>query len=206
MQDICRQIVALLGIEVATRGPAPARGLLVSNHLSYLDIIVYSSLTPTVFVSKADVRYWPIFGQFAHMSGTLFVKREKRGDVSRLADEMQEVLESDLVLALFPEGTSSGGETVLPFKSSLLEPIVQRNHPVAAAAIDYHLENGSVADEIAYWRDMTLVPHLMNVFTKERIRATVAFAPPQPRSGDRKQVARDLHAEVLGLKGQITAK
>jgi 1-acyl-sn-glycerol-3-phosphate acyltransferase len=101
---------------------------------------------------------------------------------------------------LFPEGTSSGGETVLPFRSSLFEPAAHQSFPVTPVALSYALSEGNPAEEVCYWKDMTLFPHLMNLLTKGEIRARVAFGETRVRETDRKELARQLHAEVLALK------
>src|SRR3974390_1037290 len=93
-------------IETHSTGPVPTNGLLISNHLSYLDILVLSSLTPAVFVSKHDVKYWPVFGQFAVLAGTVFVDRARRFQVGRVNDEITVALNQGALVILFPEGTS----------------------------------------------------------------------------------------------------
>jgi 1-acyl-sn-glycerol-3-phosphate acyltransferase len=197
----CRRILAL---EARTFGPLPTRGLLVANHLSYLDIILLAALRPCVFVSKSEVRAWLIFGQCAKLGSTIFVDRTRRGEVSGVAVQMRAALAEDLLIVLFPEGTSSGGASVLPFRSSLLEPALQLGCPVTATAISYSLEQGSVPDEICYWRDMTLLPHLLNVWSKPRIHATLRSGVAHIRGGDRKSLARELHDEVAALHATST--
>jgi 1-acyl-sn-glycerol-3-phosphate acyltransferase len=192
----CRRILAL---EPRTFGPLPTRGLLVANHLSYLDIILLAALRPCVFVSKSDVRSWPIFGQCAALGSTIFVDRNRRTGVSSVAGQMRAALEEGLLIVLFPEGTSSGGNRVLPFRSALLEPALELGCPVTAAAIGYSLKEGSVSDEICYWRDMTLLPHLLNVWSKPAIQASLRCGVPRPRGGDRKSLAIELHDEVAAL-------
>jgi 1-acyl-sn-glycerol-3-phosphate acyltransferase len=192
----CRRILAL---EPRTFGPLPSRGLLVANHLSYLDIILLAALRPCVFVSKAEVRGWPIFGQCAALGSTIFVDRSRRAKVSAVGEQMRAALAEDLLIVLFPEGTSSGGQRVLPFRSSLLEPALELGCPVTAAAIGYSIEEGSVPEEICYWKDMTLLPHLLNVWSKPSIRASVRCGVPRPRGGDRKSLAVELHDEVAAL-------
>ena len=201
----CRRYVDLLHIDLEIIGKPPEGGLMVSNHMGYVDIIVLCAVTPCVFISKSDVKRWPIFGYFAGLGGTLFVNREKRSDVGRLADEMRAILNSGAHLALFPEGTSSGGDTVLPFKSALLEPITQIDLPVTPACVVYSLPpgHGLVSEEVAYWADMTLAPHLLNIFSKERIGAKVIFGEPRVHKADRKQLAKELHAEVLALQRSV---
>jgi len=196
----CRFACRVLGIRVTKRGSMPSSGLLVSNHLSYLDIVVLSSIRPCLFVAKRDVANWPLFGWLAHAAGTIFVDRERRFSSNKTVDLMREAIAGGAVVVLFPEGTSSDGSTVLPFKSALLESATQFRCPVASASIDYALDDGSVADEICYWRDMTLVPHLLNLLFKREIRANYLFSPPQIRSGNRKEIARELRDEIVSLR------
>src|SRR5206468_11156472 len=132
--------------------------------------------------------------------GTIFVDREHRLSSSAVVDLVQDAIASGSVVVLFPEGTSSDGTTVLPFKSTLLESAVQLRCPVAAAAIEYALDQGSVADEVCYWRDMTLVPHLLNLFFKREIRSSCSFSPLRVRAGNRKEIARELRDEVMSMR------
>jgi 1-acyl-sn-glycerol-3-phosphate acyltransferase len=141
-----------------------------------------------------------VFGWFTRRAGTLYVQRERRGDVGRVSEQMRRVLDDGHVVVFFPEGTSSGGDTVLPFRSSLLEPVARQHIPVTPAALSYALDDGDPAEEVCYWKDMTLLPHLLNLLTKRVIRARVAFGEPRVHTGDRKELARELHAEVRALK------
>jgi 1-acyl-sn-glycerol-3-phosphate acyltransferase len=190
----------VVGIHQTTRGSPPDSGLLVCNHLSYLDIIVLSSIRPCVFVAKRDIAAWPLFGWLTRAAGAIFVDRERRLDAGDVVVQMKEAIQAGVLVVLFPEGTSSDGATVLPFKPSLLEPAAQLECEITAARISYSLPQGSVADEICYWGDMTLVPHLLNVFTKPQINAQVAFAPYEVNVPDRKQIAHELHGAVLALR------
>jgi 1-acyl-sn-glycerol-3-phosphate acyltransferase len=104
------------------------------------------------------------------------------------------------LVVIFPEGTSSDGLTVLPFRSALLESAVQLRCSVTAASIDYSLDEGSVADEVCYWRDMTLVPHLLNLLFKREISANYSFSPAKVRNGNRKQIARELRDQIVSMR------
>ena len=159
-----------------------------------------SALTPAVFVAKREVKHWPVFGWFARLGGTLFVDREKRAQVGELNRAMQAVLEQGALVILFPEGTSSDGQNVLPFKSSLLEPATRCVYPLSASLIEYRLEDGDVGEEVCYWKDMTFVPHLINLLSKRRVEVLVRFSELRRASADRKALARQLHSEVLKLK------
>jgi 1-acyl-sn-glycerol-3-phosphate acyltransferase len=174
--------------------------LLVCNHLSYLDVLVLAALTPSLFVAKSEVRQWPVFGWFARLAGSIFVNRSKPSQAACSADEIAVALRDDALVVLFPEGTSSGGETVLPFKSSLLEPATRHVHTLTAGLIAYQLNDGEVSEEVCYWKDMTLVPHLINLLSKRAIRASVSFTELRQGSANRKKLARQLHSEVLRLK------
>ena len=190
----------VLGIRVTMRGSKPSSGLLVSNHLSYLDIVVLSSIQPSVFVAKHDVARWPLFGWLAHAAGTIFVDRERKFSSPKVVNGIRDAIAGGSVVVLFPEGTSSDGSTVLPFKSALLESAVQLRSPIAAACIDYAIDDGSVAEEVCYWRDMTLVPHLLNLFLKREIRANYSFSSEKIRDGDRKQIASELRDEIVSIR------
>jgi 1-acyl-sn-glycerol-3-phosphate acyltransferase len=195
----------ILGLDVKCIGPIPESGLLVSNHLSYLDIVLLAALRPCVFVSKKEVGDWPVFGTCAQLGGTIFVDRSRRCDVAGVSGQMREALAEGLLIVLFPEGTSSCGANVLPFKSALIEPALRLNCPVTAAAVGYAIKTESVPDEICYWRDMSLVPHLLNVFSMPSILAELRCGPPRPRVGDRKMIAVELHNETAALHAALFA-
>ena len=196
----CRRTLRIFVAEVEQCGELPASGLLVSNHLSYLDILVLSSLRPVVFVAKQDVKNWPVLGWFAAMAGTIFIDRERRTHVGQINREIEETMNNGILVILFPEGTSSGGETVLPFKSSLMEPVVQQTHPLSVVLIQYELEDGDASEEVCYWKDMTLLPHLINLLGKSSVRARLSCVRIDQLATDRKELARQLHSEMLRLK------
>jgi 1-acyl-sn-glycerol-3-phosphate acyltransferase len=200
LQQGCRRVLRVFNAEVRSTGKVPKTGLLVSNHLGYLDILALSGLTPSVFVAKRDVRHWPVFGWFARLGGTLFADRERKLQVGELSKELQTVLDGGALVILFPEGTSSGGQTVLPFKSSLLEPATGCCHGLTASLIAYRLEDGDVGEEVCYWKDMTFIPHLINLLSKKRVEVAVRFSELRQGSTNRKELARQLHAEVSKLK------
>jgi len=196
----CRFACRVLGIRVKTHGSIPSTGLLVSNHLSYLDIVVLSLIRPCVFVAKRDVANWPLFGWLSHAAGAIFVDRERRFSSNKAVDLIRKAIAGGSVVVLFPEGTSSDGSTVLRFKSALLESAVQLRCPITSASVDYSLDNGSVADEVCYWRDMTLVPHLLNLLFKREILVNYSFSSAKIRNSDRKGMARELRDEIVSMR------
>ena len=198
-----RRTLRIFRIKTRLTGNIPSNGLLVCNHLSYLDILTIASLTPCVFVAKNEVKHWPVLGRFATLAGTVFVHREKRTQTALAVDEIGAALRTGALVVLFPEGTSSGGETVLPFKSSLLESAVQDSPTLTAGLIEYELTDGDASEEVCYWKDMTLVPHLINLCSKKSVQASLHFKYLREGNADRKQLARQLHAEVLRMKHAV---
>jgi 1-acyl-sn-glycerol-3-phosphate acyltransferase len=200
-----RRVLRILGMDPHFSGLVPNSGLLVCNHLSYLDVLVLAAITPSVFVAKREIQHWPLFGWFARLAGTVFVHRERRTQTREAMERIEAVLAAGALVVLFPEGTSSDGRTVLPFKSSLLEPATRQNQPLTAGWIRYELDDGDVGEEVCYWRDMTLLPHLVNLLGKRRVRAYVRFTPLRDASADRKALAAQLHTEILKLKAAATS-
>lgn len=199
LQWCSRRTLRVFSVRYESVGAAPQTGLLVSNHLSYLDILVLVSLTPAVFVSKSEVKNWPVFGWFASLAGTLFVDRTRRSDVTRMNALISKALADGNVVVLFPEGTSWNGSEILPFKSSLLEPIVGAKHPLAVGHLRYALADGDAANDVCYWGDATFFPHLVKLMTKRVVQARVWFATVPHPAPERKALAAQLHAEVVRL-------
>ena len=199
LSRFCQRLVRLFGVEVEVSGRPPADGLLVCNHLSYLDIVVLVAQAPTIFLSKSEVRNWPGLGVLVQCAGTLFVDRERRSDVARAGAELGAALKSGTPVCMFPEGTSSDGTRVLPFRSSLLAPAIDHDCRVNPVWIGYELEEGSVEEEVCYWGDMSFGPHFLNLLGKRRIYARVRYGTPQSPGDDRKALAAALHDEVSRL-------
>jgi lyso-ornithine lipid O-acyltransferase len=198
-----RAFAAILKIQIRVEGIPPSSGILVSNHLSYLDIVVFATTRPFVFVSKADVRAWPAIGQLAACAGTLFLKREVKADVVRIGRQFEPLISAGEVVCVFPEGTSSAGDEVLPFKASLFAPISAHGWPLTPAAIRYELGDGDAGQDIAYWGDMTFLPHFLKLLSKRRIRAQVVFGEAILGIDDRKQLAREAQERVRALHAAL---
>lgn len=190
-----------MGVQVSFSGPIPSRGLIVANHLSYLDVWVLSAITQCAFVAKKEVRSWPLVGWVARLAGTVFVDRSRPSQAHGLRPQIQQHLECGERLVLFPEGTSTGGDEVLPFHSSLFEAAIATATPVTAAHIFYELPDGDgdPATDVCYWGDMTLFPHLLKLLTKSNVHATVCFADQARVYPDRKQAAAATQMEVKQL-------
>ncbi len=132
-----KRLVQALGVRLASHGDVQTAGLLVGNHISWLDIFVINALAPSAFVSKDDVRDWPVFGWLSARADTIFLERGSRRAAHRASEHIQDCLRQGQRIALFPEGTTSDGHTVLPFHSALLQAAIDSAQPVQALALRY---------------------------------------------------------------------
>ena len=190
---------AILGLKVAVQGTPPAPPfLLVSNHLSYVDVLVFASLVRCVFVARGDVARWPAIGSLCRATGTIFVDREKRKDVSRVNGLISQALGDGQGVVLFAEGTSTQGETILPFKSSLLDQAARASFAVSYAALSYRTSESEPPAHLSvcWWGEMTLVTHLIGLLSLSGIHATVVFGAEPIQATDRKVLAERLWSAV----------
>ena len=189
---------------VADGAPPEGGALAVANHLGYLDILVLAAETPSVFVAKQEVSGWPLFGWMAARAGTRFIDRERRRDVTRVAAQLAEAVTAGVQVVVFLEGTSTAGHEVRPFKSSLLEPAVAAGWRVVPVALHYEVPPGrSAAEEVCWWGEMRLVPHLANFSTLPWVRARVGWGEAFAGFGERKVLAETLRVQVLTLKNTL---
>ena len=190
----------LLGMKVVLQGPLPEKPFfLVTNHLGYLDIAVLSSQLSCTYVAKAEVSAWPLFGTLASLSGTLYIDRESMRDTKRVNARILEHFASGGSLALFPEGTSTDGNTVAPFRSSLLQFPADTGMPVHCATLRYDAPDNSfpASHSMCWWGNMTLLPHIIRLFSMADMRATLRFAPVPIQGRERKGLAQNLQKTVL---------
>lgn len=194
-----RGLAAILGVRVRVDGPTPARPFfLVSNHLSYVDVLVLGSALGATFVSKHDIARWPVVGHLARVTGTIFVDRGRRRDAVRVLGEINRAFHEGAGIVLFPEGTSSRGDRVYPLKSALLEWAVQSGRPVHVAALHYVTGDPDLPaeDAVNWWGDAGFGPHASRLLTLRRIEARLAFSPHPIHEADRTMLAERLHAEM----------
>lgn len=201
----CQAALRRLGIELQPEGAFPSRGLLVANHLGYLDILVLSALHPCVFVSKQEVRSWPLFGLMAKLSGTVFVDRARTSTTHTANSEMSQALSQGAVVVLFPEGTSSDGSQVLPFRPALFDAATKAGANVVSAHIGYDVADGSAANDVCYWGEMSFFPHLLRLLSRHGVRARVRFAAETRKFADRKLAAR-VTREMVASLAQMPAR
>lgn len=203
LHERCGRALRALNVQISIEGELPSGGLIVSNHLSYLDIPVLSAALPCVFVSKAEVEDWPIFGRYARWAGSVFVRRHDRADAARANTNVGDALRNGVPVVLFPEGTTTNGERVLRFHSTMLQPAIDAEASITPCAISYELDEGNPAREVAWWGDMTLLPHIWNLLAKKTVRARVSFGDTVAATGDRKELSSALHDEVVRLHDHI---
>ena len=188
-----------LGIRCRIEGRPPARGLVVSNHLSYLDILVLSAAMPCFFVAKAEIGGWPFFGKAARTGGTIFLDRSSRASAEYVAGQIAERLNLPVPLLLFPEGTSTDGSRMLRFHSRLFEPAVAAAKPITAAAVRYVAEGGVQERELCWFADGTFLPHLWKTLGIASFSAEVRFAEPRVYF-DRCTAASQTHVEIAAMR------
>lgn len=195
-------LLGAVGVRVVMRGrPPTVRGggaLIVANHVSWLDIHVLHSLLPARFVSKAEVRDWPLIGWLADKAGgTLFLERTRRSDARRMNGVMARHLHEGDCLALFPEGTTSDGSGVLPFYASLFQPATEAEATVWPARIRYLRQDGSSCTAAAYYGDLSLLASLGRIVREPGIVAEIEFLPAIPARGrGRKELAAEAEAAI----------
>jgi 1-acyl-sn-glycerol-3-phosphate acyltransferase len=167
--------------------------LLASNHISWLDIHVINAFRPVRFVAKSEVRGWPIFGWMAQQLGTVFIRRDSARHARQVVDQMAQVLKVESV-CIFPEGTSTTGESVLPFKPNLFESAILAHVPVLPLAIAYRSRStGLRSDAPAFIGDMGLLESMSNVIASRDIEVHLNLIEPYLTSNvsnpDRKELA-----------------
>jgi 1-acyl-sn-glycerol-3-phosphate acyltransferase len=200
MHRWCASALRRLRVTVQREGPIPEGGLIVSNHLSYLDIFAFGTVMPCVFVSKAEVRNWPVFGTLTTIAGTVYIDRARRSDTRNANDGIRHALQQGIRVVIFPEGTSTDGSNVLPFYPSLFEPAVQEQIPITAAHISYEMPDGDVSQEVAWGGNANFLPHLVNLLSKRGVSATIGFGA-QPRIySSRKIAAAETREGVLKIR------
>jgi 1-acyl-sn-glycerol-3-phosphate acyltransferase len=212
LQKWAARALPAAGIHPQVRGPRPKNGVIVCNHLSYIDILLIVAATPTLFVSKKEVRTYPIVGQAAVLSGTIFIDRNKSVSRQDVATEMDETLRAGTCLTFFPEGTTTDGSTLLRFRAALFAAPVRLQQPINPAAIRYVLpEGGDPGQLVCYWGDMRLLPHSLRLLTLPRVDAHLQFAehpfiPTETvNSVDARNVANEARNRVQQLREELGA-
>lgn len=198
------RMLTVLGVRLELRGRPPVHGpaLLVANHISWLDILVMHAARHCRFVSKADVRGWPLIGTLASAAGTLYIERQSRRDAMRVVHQVAESLRQGDVVAVFPEGTTSDGLALLPFHANLIQAAISTGAPVQPVGLGF-LDTASRTASLApcYVGDDSLAVSIWRTLTAPSITAVVHYGEMQTAQGrERRGWARDLRSAVDALR------
>jgi len=193
-----------MGVEGAVEGGLPAYGAVVSNHLSYLDVLLFCSLRPFVMVAKSEVRRWPLVGRLAAGAGTVFVVRG--GGPSTYPGvnaAMAAAYRSGLPVLFFPEGTTTEGASVLPFRRGLFHSVLNESVPLHVSALRYSIVGDSgratVAQDVCWCGDALLAPHLFRLLGMRGVRAEARFGGEVKERDDRFILSQTARARVMEL-------
>ena len=201
-----RRIVKVLGFRCEVEGRLPVDGAVVSNHLSYLDILMYSSVRPFVMVAKTEVRGWPLFGWITSRAGTVYVERGGGPKTyPRVNTEMAEACRSGLPVLFFPEGTTTDGAEVLPFRRGLFHSVLNNGVALRAAALRYELEScwvnegATVREDVCWWGEMGFVPHIFRALGLRGLSVTVRFGEEVKERTDRFVLSETAQERVVEM-------
>src|SRR5262249_54838959 len=177
------KLLAILNVRADVEGEADGAVMIAANHVSWLDIFVISSIRPTRFIAKDEVRVWPVTGWIGARAGTLFIRRDQWRDTARINARVRSVLEEGDCVGLFPEGLTTEGDRLLKFHSSLFESAVANRARVHATAIRYERADGSLCREMSFIGERTFMQSLTLIIAQRSVCARVAFLPPIATDG-----------------------
>lgn len=207
-------LLRILGIELEPAGSTLAPGtMLVANHVSWIDIFVINALSPAAFISKHEVRTWPVIGWLAARNETVFLRRGSRGHAKIVNAEIATLLDAGRNVAVFPEGTTTDGSHVLHFHAALLQPAIEAGHPLQTVALSYHTRDGRPSRGPAYDGDLSLGDCLNNILAHRRLVARVHVDSPVPTTQDssrrelarltRERIAAQIGAEIESVQTHV---
>lgn len=196
-------LLRVLGVRRRRRGRPPSQPyLMVSNHLSYLDILVLGAELGVVFVSKHDLASWPLLGHLSRVTGTIFIDRGRRRDAVRVLREIDAAIAARAGVLIFAEGTASRGEAVLPLRPALLQWAAERTHPVHAAVVRYAAPAADrpAADAVCWWGpDAPFLAHFVGMAALPFIEAEITYGEAPVTASSRTALAAALHEELTRL-------
>jgi 1-acyl-sn-glycerol-3-phosphate acyltransferase len=206
VQQWAQRMLTVIGVKLVVHGMPPVTGpmLLICNHISWLDIIAIHAARHVRFVSKSDVKHWPMIGTLATGAGTLYIERERQRDALRVVHRMTDALRAGDIIAVFPEGTTSDGRTLLPFHANLLQAAIAADAPVQPAALHFaDTATGAVSYATRYIDDDSLIESLWRTLSAPPLSAVVHFGVAQSSEGRGRQAwSEDLRSAVLALREQ----
>ena len=199
-----RKLLRILNILLSVHGARPlttARNLIVTaNHISWLDIFVINATQPARFIAKAEIRDWPIAGWLCDKAGTIFIRRTRRSDTAKINETMRVVLAAGATIGFFPEGTTTAGDKLLKFHTSLFEPAVANAATIAPAAIAYRGSDGEPSIAVAFIGELSFVESVAMIIGEKSMIAEITFAPQIEAAGlTRRELALKSEAAIARI-------
>jgi 1-acyl-sn-glycerol-3-phosphate acyltransferase len=178
--------------------PPKSPFFLVCNHLSYTDVPALRAVLEGIFVAKIEVESWFLAGKIVRDMGNIFINRKNRRDIPRAGQKIIEHLDEGEGVIIFPEGTSTKGEEVLPFNSSFLEFAAKTDLPVSYCSISYKTPAGEIpaSEAVCWWDDTVFMEHLFRLFKVKEFTAIINFGNAPVTNPNRKALAKELHEKV----------
>jgi len=202
-----RAFLRLLDISITSHGaPHAGRKLLVANHVSWLDILAINAVLPAHFVSKSEVKRWPLVGRLVSGAGTLYIERARPRDAMRVVHKMAEALAAGDTVAIFPEGTTSEGHTLLPFHANLLQAAVATASPVQPVLLRYSDPARKVSPAVTFVGETTMLRSIGMVATARGLSVHVELLDAEPPAPlDRRELAARLHGRMSERLAELVA-
>lgn len=185
----CRYFGRVCGMRLTLNGmPPKGRFFLVSNHVSYLDIIVLGQFIKAAFIAKSELRDWPVLGRVFATADTIFINRSRKKDILRVMEDVDDRLNQGLGILLFPEGTSGKGDCLMRFKPSVLQVAAENREQVYFATLSYKTPEGSppASNSVCWWGDEGFLTHALRLTRLPHFEATVTFGDEPFIEEDRK--------------------
>jgi len=201
-----RKLLRILNIVITVHGARPSAGapnlIVAANHVSWVDIFVISAAHPARFVAKAEIRDWPIVGWLSERAGTIFIRRTRRSDTAKINELMHAVLAEGATIGFFPEGTTTLGDRLLKFHTSLFEPAVANRATLAPAAIRYLASDGERNDAVAFIGELSFAESVSQIIRQKSMIAEITFAPPIEAAGfTRRALALEAEGAIAAILG-----
>jgi 1-acyl-sn-glycerol-3-phosphate acyltransferase len=180
----CKHLLGIFNVRVIRYGNTPpsykiaSNNMIIANHISWVDIHAINSILPIRFIAKSDIRNWPVFGYLASKANVMFIERGKRHTAARIVDMITCSLKAGDNLCLFPEGTTTDGTEIMPFKGSLIQSTIEAHTTIWPVAIRYPRHDGSANTELAYAGDTTLMQSIQQILLQKSPVVELHFLAP----------------------------
>jgi 1-acyl-sn-glycerol-3-phosphate acyltransferase len=199
-----RQLLNILKVSITLHGQPPSPEqcgtLFVANHVSWLDIYALKATHPMHFIAKSEIRNWPVVGWLAHITDTIFIERERRHATGNAVAVLEQALRQGECLCFFPEGTTTDGTELKPFKASLLQAAINAEATLWPLAIRYLKADGSTNIDVAYHGEMTMLQSVWNVLKQRETQVELRFAAPvNAAGGERRHLSQQARHAISSL-------